>query len=66
MFEVIVKNPSGKTRFVFGEPTKFEMSAWADYQEADRAYGRAGYIIEVHKDGKKFSAKDGDYYRGPK
>jgi hypothetical protein len=66
MFEVIVRNPSGKTRFVFGEPTNYEMSAWADYQEADRAYGRAGYIIEVLKDGKKYSAKDGPYYRGPK
>ena len=66
MFEVIVKNPSGKTQFVFGEPTKYEMNAWADYQEADRAYGRQGYIIKVYKDGKKYSAKDSPYYTGPK
>ena len=66
MFEVIVRNPSGTNRFVFGEPTNYEMSAWSDYQEADRAYRCAGYIIEVHKDGKKYSAKDGPYYRDSK
>jgi len=66
MFEVVVRNPSGTTRFVFNDPTNYECVAWSDYQEADRAYGRQGYIIEVHKDGKKFSAKDGAYYRGSK
>ena len=63
MFEIVYHVPEIKGCFYVYKQVDTESCAWHEYQECDRRYGRR-YVVEVRKDGKKFSAKDGNFYKG--
>ncbi len=63
MFEVVYYVPDREDLFYVYKKVATEHCAWHEYGECCRRYaGR--FVVEVRKDGKKFSAKDGEIYKG--
>ena len=63
MFEIVYHVPEIKGCFYVYKQVATESCAWHEWHECRRRYSNR-YTVEVRKDGKKFTAKDGNFYKG--